>query len=222
MTSLVLLSAAHSVNAQEDKPGWEIGCYNNSKPRSSTKNLSQEKPTVSLPAQAVKIKKCLDLAAFPANGRIVEIHWGIGRNNQITKPYVKRSSGEPFVDLACLEAVCGSYPAFIMGKIGFTPADCDKSSITGKWNTKAFVIHLIPTSMEHHCPDLSGDYLRSASNLRILELISADPKGRRSKQKLLEVTTDWTNFLIKNSSPTKEQIQLEAKRLEEKYRLGKG
>lgn len=192
-------------------------CYTN---QDSVDDWSEHGCPKNLPPWAEKMRKAVDLNSFPAGNKVVLIKWASGSQSEILKPFVHTSSGNSLVDLACLEAVCGSVTAPGNAMV-FTLKDCSNSSVINL-SDEQYTLHLIPTSIVNWCSSFIDKDLRGPSNIRILGNRTADPKANSAKKILLSVYADWTSFLLKNNAPTREQIVDEATRIEEKYQLGKG
>lgn len=193
--------------AKATKDGYNFSsCYEENLP-----TLSKQTTTEWL----TRALKALDLASFPAGSPDVVVDW---KEEKCTiQPFIKQSSGQPVVDLACLEAVCAAGKAQ-KTESRFTPTMVSEKGLI-RDSSEKFQIHLIPTTISIWCEEFPPEVLRSPSNLRTIGMLADDPSGATAKTALLAIYEDWNSFLLQHPHLTKKLVLEQAKRIEQVHRL---
>lgn len=184
------------------------------------------------------IEQCFDLNYFPAYQKTI-VSWNANTVG-IEAPAVIKSSYDPIVDLACLEAVCANLPETdrLLTKgtrracqFGAAQLKNEKSAKTliyerdNNLDGKAFLVYRIPLSMHMFTPKaFTAKELQSEANTRILVRRHDETAAQISEiaqQKMIAYLAEWSKFRYSNRKPSREAILTFATNIERKFGLEK-
>lgn len=146
-----------------------------------------------------------------STGEETIVSW-IAYNGRIKNVKVEKKSGNELQDLACIEAVYGSF-FDSLGKrtLSFKGPTSESSALP----SNTFRVHLIPVSVGKKIPGLA-ELVCSESNRRTLKAASLTDARRQIEK----IYSDWSDYLASPENNNEERIKTEALRIEQRYKLG--